>query len=586
MTNSSFPGEPCNTPPRQEWTDIEKWAWQQLCEGKIADFNEKHQKKADPVEPGDWTDERVLSSNFLETVLLCDPYKSALPHEGIRIDGAWIKDQIDLSNARLVHAFWLDNSRVENKSICRFLTTSEYLSFEKTLFLHGLDLSAAHIDRHVNMYGVKVQSELDLNGLSVGGSLFISQSAELHDANLRGANILGSLIMNGAKIHGKLDMNGISVGCNIQLRDGADLQEVDFTGSRVSGQLDMTGVMVHRKLSMNGISIGEHLFLDGPEAKFNDVDMSMSRIDGTINIVDARFSGELYMESVVIGQHLIVAQSTFQKKISLMFAAIGGNMTIYGTTLQVLDLTAACIKGDIALGTIRENKLNWREDSLLILRYADVGSFQDAGSENDVWPSELILDGFTYKRLGGFSTKFPFGNMAYSALSQRNVDWFVHWLEKDKTFSVQPYQQLAAVLQSTGNSGKAATVLYAAKQRERGEAFIAVNNDKWLGMCMLDWTIGYGFGYRYFRSLWWVAIFTLIGAYVLSTVGGNAAKLTYPESMAYSFNLLLPIVKLNEAYKITKDFVGWQLYYFYVHQIIGYLLGLFIIAGLSGITKK
>jgi hypothetical protein len=48
--------------------------------------------------------------------------------------------------------------------------------------------------------------------------------------------------------------------------------------------------------------------------------------------------------------------------------------------------------------------------------------------------------------------------------------------------------------------------------------------------------------------------------------------------------MLLPIVKLNEQhYKI--DLQGWVRYYFYFHKLMGYVLGSFIVAGLSGLTK-
>ncbi len=49
--------------------------------------------------------------------------------------------------------------------------------------------------------------------------------------------------------------------------------------------------------------------------------------------------------------------------------------------------------------------------------------------------------------------------------------------------------------------------------------------------------------------------------------------------------MLLPIVKLDENH-YTVPMSGWQRYYFYLHKLIGYVLGLFIVAGISGITKQ
>lgn len=37
----SLPGEPCGTPPYQQWNEAETWAWGQICQGNMADFNAK-----------------------------------------------------------------------------------------------------------------------------------------------------------------------------------------------------------------------------------------------------------------------------------------------------------------------------------------------------------------------------------------------------------------------------------------------------------------------------------------------------------------------------------------------------------------
>ncbi|HLX92418.1 MAG TPA: hypothetical protein VKR32_12090, partial [Puia sp.] len=52
----------------------------------------------------------------------------------------------------------------------------------------------------------------------------------------------------------------------------------------------------------------------------------------------------------------------------------------------------------------------------------------------------------------------------------------------------------------------------------------------------------------------------------------------------FSLNTLLPIVKLDDRYKF--DFGGWQLWYFYFQEMMGFILSSFVVAGLAGITKK
>jgi hypothetical protein len=57
-----------------------------------------------------------------------------------------------------------------------------------------------------------------------------------------------------------------------------------------------------------------------------------------------------------------------------------------------------------------------------------------------------------------------------------------------------------------------------------------------------------------------------------------------PVGISYSFDMLLPVIKLRDAhYQI--DLAGWPRYYFYVHKVAGFVLASFLVAGISGLTK-
>ena len=105
-----------------------------------------------------------------------------------------------------------------------------------------------------------------------------------------------------------------------------------------------------------------------------------------------------------------------------------------------------------------------------------------------------------------------------------------------------------------------------------------------VGLELLKWTIGHGYGYRYFRSLGWVLLFTGIGALVYGTTS-QAQPQSIGEIIWLSFDRLLPIIELDKQH-YNIPLTGWQCYYFYSHTLIGFVLGSFILAGLSGITKK
>jgi hypothetical protein len=149
-----------------------------------------------------------------------------------------------------------------------------------------------------------------------------------------------------------------------------------------------------------------------------------------------------------------------------------------------------------------------------------------------------------------------------------------------------------------GHPEMANDVLYAGRERERGE-FWRRGKWGWFGLSLLKWMIGYGYGLRYFRSLWWVLGFVVVGTLVLLGFGvprklggpiawataGSMEIISYLTALTfYSFDLLLPIIQLYEPhYKVVLH--GVAKYYFAFHKLMGYVLASFLIAGLAGLTK-
>jgi hypothetical protein len=482
------------------WRPSERWVWQRLCAGEIADFNARDGKTLDPSDPTGWDDTRAVSAAFLETVMLQEPYRGALRHQGVRLVGAWFKEALDLESARLGHQLWLDGSRFEREVRLSDVKSPDALSLEGSYFARSLEMRRARIDGQLNLRGARCTGPLDLNALEVKSNLFMrtegDRTAQFAEVDLRGARIDGQLNLRGAHCTGPLDLGSLQVSSHVLLEDAE----------------------VNR-------AINEGLEGDGA--------------------------------------------------IDLIFARLGGNFHLDRLRVTTLDLTGATLQGELHLGTANDDRPQWTGDAQLVLRNATIGALQCPPSP-EAWPS-LELGGCTYRQLGGFSPADPGAEMA-----ARPADWFVDWLEKDRTFAPQPYHQLAGVLRSMGHPETADAVLYAGKERERREA--GWGTRKWWGMSLLNGTIGYGYGYRYFWSLKWVLGFTPLGALILGTTL-QGPDFTFLRRLAYSFDLLLPIVELDKRHSL-EAIGGWPRYYFYVHELVGYALGSFIVAGLAGITKK
>ena len=226
--------------------------------------------------------------------------------------------------------------------------------------------------------------------------------------------------------------------------------------------------------------------------------------------------------------------------------------------------------------------VTWRSDDgaqpneiQLNLHNTQVGALVDSPES---WPKKIELRGFTYRQLGGAEQE--------DEPSERLADVFTKWLSCSKTFSLQPYQQLASVLRSAGKSGTADAVLFAARKHERRNTEVW---GKWLWLSVLQYVIGYGIGLRTFWALGWALGFVFFGWGVLCLTGEDRKhEWTVGRiGLGFSLDYLLPIVQLREDHykKVELTSCLASVYFYYIHQLIGYVLVFFVIAALTGITQ-
>jgi hypothetical protein len=162
-------------------------------------------------------------------------------------------------------------------------------------------------------------------------------------------------------------------------------------------------------------------------------------------------------------------------------------------------------------------------------------------------------------------------------MANRPIEWFKDWLQKQDVYSPAPYEQLSNVLRNQGRLEAADEILFAKRERERANATFS----NYIFLTATKWLVGYG--YHPWWALFWVAAL-LIGGIAILRISGEGPRNGLPYGIIYSFDMLLPIIKLREKhYEI--DLMGWPRYYFYVHKIAGYVLASFLIAGVAGLTK-
>ena len=240
---TALPGQPCGlTEFPSVWTDEEEWAWKEICEGRIADFTKYLNDGFDPKDPEHrekwWDNHRILSAGFLETVLLHEPFRSAVPFQGVRINGAVFMHDIDLSYAE----------------IRRYLSITDSAFESPVRFDHATASSVIALD------GSKFEQAFDMNGASIRGSLVLQQ-AEFRSASMIGANIDGQVNMKGSRFAGSLDMAAVSIGESLQMVavtigegrqvEGSDFLALRLRGADIAGQVAMTNSKFRGKLEMD-----------------------------------------------------------------------------------------------------------------------------------------------------------------------------------------------------------------------------------------------------------------------------------------------------------------------------------------------
>ena len=306
-----------------------------------------------------------------------------------------------------------------------------------------------------------------------------------------------------------------------------------------------------------------------------------------LSIDGATVTGTLKMYSVAIGESLLFRNAKFAD-VRLQYASIASNLDARGTLLSRLNLTGTQIDGELRLGTPGW-EIAWKgcddgPNSLpvpprLTLQNVTADALQGTVT---AWPDCLDrkLEGFAYTRLGGLEHEDQEGDPPYA----RGSDWFIHWLAADRSFSPQPYWQLARVLEEAGHENMAGDVRYAGRERERSE--LGLLEPRWWGLSALWATIGYGYGWRVFLTpLAWIIFFTGLGTVILRVYGkhsGDGRRL----GVWYSLDMLLPIIRLRERhYEVDISPNTWVAYYFYFHKMAGYVLVALVLAGLTGLVE-
>jgi len=216
-------------------TVAEKFLLDQVAAGKVADLT-----TAFPDESA-----RVIRGVFLEELITGGRKDVVLHRNGVMIEGAIVRELLDLRNAEIAHDTRLVRCRLEGGVNFSKSIFADRLSLEGTVFPAAANFEEMKIGRGFNLQTAVFQrganfDQVEVTGvLQAGGAAFEDASAVVNFSNLK---IGGPAFLTNAMFAGAVDFKGSRFGGDLRL-DGARFTHAkafaSFEGLKVEGNTSL-----------------------------------------------------------------------------------------------------------------------------------------------------------------------------------------------------------------------------------------------------------------------------------------------------------------------------------------------------------
>lgn len=518
-----------------KWSEAEHWLWMRVCSGKNTDFREaKH------IEP-------TIRPNVFREIVTNRGIPDGAARKPIGILGIHLSGSMDLSDAYLERTLIIAESQIDGEVRLSRLKAQSTISLggssvKGSIHIHGAEFAGSVILRETETRSIEIRGSI------IEGTVDLAGAHVRERVEIDASTITGSILMNDQGRYGAVRLRSTSVGRQISLQD-----------SRVDGILDIQEIQ-----TPGSVLLGK--------SHFGQIRIVGTRAGGTLSLDDSTVAGVTSVESSTIGRGILARNANFGSSLDVIVTRITGNIDLRGSHLTRLDLSETQAANALQLASGGQN-VKWSKDSTpeINLHQTKVGSLQDTA---ETWPERLEreLDGFSYNRFGGLQSD------ASDSGYQRSAKWLIEWIEADASYSPQPYEHLADVLEAVGQQRKAERIRVANRDRERSQYPIVTFRWVWLGV--QKWAVGYGYGLRPFRLLIGLGVLTICG--MVAAARGtkrykNQARVSWGSCFWYSLDTAVPLLRLQEE-PYDEPWKGCIKYYFYIHRIIGYIIALWVVA--------
>ena len=531
--------------------------------------------------PDDWGVERTIRGHALVELLVRAGTSELSKIRQVRIRGARVAGEVDLSHAEVLAAVRLDRCLLEQSVILEFARTRT-LRFE-TCSLVSLKATGASIEGDLRIRRSYVQGVISLIDTRVRQSVVLSGSTIAGDGGR-------ALDADRLRVGGNVFLNRIST--NDKMTSNADAfranGEVRLLGARIDGQLNCSGGRFKNPgkiaLLASSAQIGGSVFLSDGFLATGQVRLLSARIGGQLRCSKGRFNCPGDVALSASSAHITGSVSMTNKfhatgEVRLMRTRIGGQLNCTGGRFDNPEGTA------LNLQTAQANLL-----MLCNLAFGTAGRFDlvgakisilaDDASLSSVQDVSLRLDGFVYEQIAPKSPK--------------DVGTRLQWLKRQPGgYHPQPFDQLVAVLRRNGQDQEASEVLIA-KRRARRRVLQGWWSKRWDEF--LDFTVLYG--WQAWRPLLlggavFLISFVLVSAADATGYVDNFSDATLPyTSFIHTLDVFLPIVDLGvESHWMidtsNNDAFAWLVMWFlWALKLVGWGTVTLALAALTGVVKR
>lgn len=664
-------------------TDSERFAWDQICRGKIADMSlftstsaqvAGQPAAADPTEAGAgpaatgagdgagciaipppgtpdtvWPDHRRLSARFIKLITTREPYVFLPAVPSVYIKCAQIEGQLDLFHEHVPQRLVLRDSRIPQGLLL------DGAVFASDLILNGsdmlgsdvlasglvaanvhlskgraglIDLSWARVTGSVVLDGAMIGKRLDpaapsqrsglwAPGLFLGGSLSAIGKADIQEVNVGTAQTGGDVTFDTSLVRGKVNLNGIRIGGALFMRRGARIAELDLIASRIERGVELSGLLVAPlddaqpeaapisasraqetaseitgSIKAGRMVVGDSSFLDSMTVE-GGLDLNEAVIKGPLYLDSTEVRGRFQASGIQVEGPISVLWGAAFRAFSLRGANVAGAVQLFGSTFDgPLDFRNASI-GSLELADTGSDII-WGPLASLDLRNADIGVLQARFPES--WritgevdgngePKDLPiqLENLRYERLAAGAPPEE-----ETAPSELDADSLIRWvseslpkLDEDQAvgFIPQPFRQLEQTLRSMGAEEEADQVQVAGHVHQIN-AYSADLAGWFKTVAGLVWWALVGFGAYPFRVLWWFAGLVGLGV-IVARWNVPLRERGWTDCFWYSLENAFPLLQPStEHQKVVHDHPVLQ-NFFHFQKVAGFVLATILVGALT-----